>query len=93
MRGRRHRLFQLPYRIVAQGSSPKDEGSPGEIEESPAGPSSETSPKQKMRTGLARVVIEDMRQELREGNRSPFSRRLVRSLAGCVGRGEQAILF
>ncbi len=93
-RGRRHRLFQLPYRIAPPPAKPKGEGSsPGEIEEAPAGPSSETSPKQKIRTGLARVVIEDMRQELKEGNRSPFSRRLVRSLAGCVGRGEQAILF
>ena len=43
--------------------------------------------------GLAKVVIEDMREELKEGNRSPFSRRLTRSLKECIRRGEQAILF
>ena len=75
LRGRRHRLFKLPYRIGA--ASPENGGSLGES----------------TRAGLARVVIEDMREELKEGNRSPFSRRLTRSLAACVGRGEQAILF
>ena len=34
-----------------------------------------------------------MRQELKEGNRSPFSRRLTQAMRDCVARGEQAILF
>ena len=42
---------------------------------------------------LARVHVCDMRQELKEGNRSIFSRELSRALSQCVGRGEQAILF
>ena len=42
---------------------------------------------------LARVEICDMRRELREGNRSIFSRRLARSLGDCVRQGQQAILF
>ena len=84
LRGRRHRLFKLPYRIgtasIENGQSPRD------VAEGASHPES-------VRTGLAKVVIEDMREELKEGNRSPFSRRLTRSLTACIGRGEQAILF
>ena len=43
--------------------------------------------------GLARVEIQDMRRELKEGNRSPVSRTLAKALLDCVNRGEQAILF
>ena len=42
---------------------------------------------------LARVEVCDMRRELKEGNRSIFSRTLATALRGCVGRGEQAVLF
>jgi len=45
------------------------------------------------RPELAQVQIVDMRRELREGNRSIFSRVLVESLKECVERGQQAILF
>ena len=43
--------------------------------------------------GLAQVEICDMRQELRDGNRSIFSRRLAQGLKDCVEEGRQAILF
>jgi primosomal protein N' (replication factor Y) len=43
--------------------------------------------------GLARTEICDMRQELREGNRSIFSRQLAQALTHCVHQGQQAILF
>ena len=43
--------------------------------------------------GLAPVEISDMRVELREGNRSMFSRSLSQALKGCVENGHQAILF
>ena len=43
--------------------------------------------------GLAQVEVQDMRRELREGNRSPFSQALACALTECVDRGEQAILF
>jgi primosomal protein N' (replication factor Y) len=39
------------------------------------------------------VHVVDMRQELRAGNRSIFSRALHRALAEVLGAGEQAILF
>ena len=42
---------------------------------------------------LAQVEICDMRRELREGNRSIFSRRLAQGLGDCVKAGQQAILF
>ena len=42
---------------------------------------------------LATVEIVDMRRELREGNRSIFSRALQEALLDTIGRGEQAILF
>lgn len=43
--------------------------------------------------GLASVEVQDMRQELKEGNRSPLSRVLAQALQRCVEKGEQAILF
>ena len=42
---------------------------------------------------LAEVEISDMRRELREGNRSIFSRGLTVELKRCVDQGHQAILF
>ena len=43
--------------------------------------------------GLAQVEVCDMRRELREGNRSIFSRALAQALGQCTDKGEQAILF
>ena len=42
---------------------------------------------------LPDAVIVDMREELRLGNTSPISERLIRSLKAVEERGEQAILF
>ena len=42
---------------------------------------------------LAQVQVCDMRLELREGNRSIFSRALAQGLKSCVSEGHQAILF
>jgi primosomal protein N' (replication factor Y) len=42
---------------------------------------------------LPEVRVVDMRQELREGNRSIFSRALASALEECLQAGEQAILF
>ena len=39
------------------------------------------------------VQVCDMRQELKEGNRSIFSRGLSSALVQCTNRGEQAVLF
>ena len=45
------------------------------------------------RPELATVEICDMREELRKGNRSIFSRRLAQALQTCAQHGQQAILF
>jgi len=42
---------------------------------------------------LPRVYVEDLRRELREGNRSVFSRRLTEKLKQRLERKEQAMLF
>ena len=42
---------------------------------------------------LAQVEVCDMRQELKEGNRSITSRALASALSHCMDKGEQAILF
>ena len=42
---------------------------------------------------LAQTAIVDMRRELREGNRSVFSRRLIADLDQTIASGRQAILF
>ena len=42
---------------------------------------------------LATVQVVDMRKELKEGNRSIFSRALAQGLQDCVSGGQRAILF
>ncbi len=42
---------------------------------------------------LPSVSVVDMRQELKSGNRSIFSRELYESMQGCLERGEQMLLF
>ncbi len=42
---------------------------------------------------LAEAQVCDMREELKAGNRSIFSRALADELSDCLGRGEQAILY
>lgn len=85
----RYRLLELPHRIRFAGelrelvSGPQDE-SQSLVTETAATLGDE---------GLAAVEIADMRRELREGNRSIFSRALTDGLRTCVDRGQQAILF
>ncbi len=45
------------------------------------------------KTPLPRTICVDMRQELREGNRSPLSGILLSQLADCLADGSQAMLF
>ncbi|MBR6029373.1 MAG: primosomal protein N' [Clostridia bacterium] len=50
-------------------------------------------PSRVMNRPLPEVSVVDMRQELREGNRSIFSIQLQKALQDCVARGEQAMLL
>ena len=86
-----YRLLELPDRIpfadrppVGQGKAVGNgNGMTGELMDRVASGSD----------GLARVEIADMRQELRQGNRSIFSRPLAQGLTECIAEGQQAILF
>ncbi len=78
-------LLELPYRIA-----PALEGSPYSAVN---GTTREGIAERQRGGDLAHVEICDMRQELKEGNRSIFSRSLESALSRCVDRGEQAILF
>ena len=62
---------------------------PGRIASTPPG----NTPRHLDTHPLADVEVVDMRRELREGNRSIFSRALQESLERTLGRGEQVILF
>ena len=50
-------------------------------------------PNRVMNRPLPEVEIVDMREELRQGNRSPFSARLRTELQRCLGAGGQAMLL
>jgi primosomal protein N' (replication factor Y) len=50
-------------------------------------------PKRIAEAGLPLVSVVDMRQELKQGNRSMFSRELVEALGSALQKREQAILF
>ena len=75
----RHCLLRLPHRISRAASLPKG-ASPGDA------PQYRPIP-------LAQAEVCDMREELRQGNRSIFSRALQQALRECVSGGQQAILF
>ncbi len=76
------KLLEMPDRVI--GHSEMDGTSLGEIVEPPEPPAY---------AGLPPVEIVDMRQELRAGNRSIFSRSLQSELHAVLDAGEQAILF
>ncbi|MDE2779576.1 MAG: primosomal protein N' [Chloroflexota bacterium] len=85
----RHYLLELPYRIPfgARPDGGQGSGQNGDSAQRAGAADPGETP------GLARVEIADMRQELRQGNRSIFSQALAEGLAQCIERGEQAILF
>ena len=84
-----HKLLELPHRIPfsSRPDGGLGSGHNGEAVEGSASTESDEA------GGLAQVEIADMRQELRQGNRSIFSQALSEGLGQCIERGEQAILF
>ncbi len=78
----RLRLLEMPDRVL--GHADLDRETPPESRENPA-----AAPY----AALPPVEIVDMRQELRAGNRSIFSRSLQSELHAVLDAGEQAILF
>ncbi|HEY53658.1 MAG TPA: primosomal protein N', partial [Caldilineae bacterium] len=77
-------LLELPRRVMGHRLQVGDgQGSEGAREREG----------EEMMLELPPVEIIDMREELRAGNRSMFSRKLRKALQGVLARGEQAILF
>ncbi|MEE9198895.1 MAG: primosomal protein N', partial [Dehalococcoidia bacterium] len=74
------RLLELPKRIVANGDSPPASAAPG------VGGA-------RVETHLPQVEIVDLREELREGNRSIFSSALSQAIGSALDATEQVILF
>ena len=81
-------LLSLPSRILGHREKLRQQASRYGIDRryKPAGGAAET-------IDLPPVRVVDMRQELRAGNRSMFSRRLQESLREVLENGQQAILF
>ncbi|MDE0140946.1 MAG: primosomal protein N' [Caldilineaceae bacterium] len=76
------KLLEMPDRVTGHGEL--EGSSPGEMPVPPSPPAY---------AGLPPVEVVDMRQELRAGNRSIFSRSLQSELHAVLDAGEQAILF
>ena len=91
-----YRLLELPHRIRRERLSVASRPVEGEADPqtlaTPAGqaPGAVVA---ETKGEMPRVEICDMRLELREGNRSIFSRSLSQALEQCIEAGQQAILF
>jgi primosomal protein N' (replication factor Y) len=80
--------LELPNRIMAHRSV-----ATGQLAALKKPPSSVSVDNDTMFMQLPKVEIADMREELKSGNRSVFSRALQTEISGVLERGEQAILF
>jgi len=87
----RYHLLELPQRIMGHARRLREQAERFHVA-SRYHPLADASPEAQM-MDLPPVEVVDLRQELRAGNTSIFSRRLQTALGEVVGRGEQAILF
>ena len=83
------RLLGLPKRIIGYRGTPAVDGSVQSAGSSP----SLLPPSFEWTGDLPKVQVVDMRQELRAGNRSMFSRALSAALTQVLAAGQQAILY
>jgi primosomal protein N' (replication factor Y) len=89
---RPYTLLELPARIMGHRAAIEAQAIHYRISQ-PRYTHLPDDPEESVMIELPAVRVIDMRQELRAGNRSIFSRALVMALAGALERGEQAILF
>ena len=85
------KLVELPRRIM--GHRRRIEGQAARLQRESSYQQAEGDPEDALTIPLPPVQIVDLRQELRAGNRSIFSRALRSALDDTLSRGEQAILF
>ncbi|MBN1201799.1 MAG: primosomal protein N' [Anaerolineae bacterium] len=85
-----YRLLRLPDRVIAHRERIAEQM---RRLNAPAARYRPTDATDAVSADLPAVRVVDMRQELRAGNRSIFSRALATALADVLDRGEQAILF
>jgi len=86
-----YRLLQLPQRIMGHAKRIEEQAHKYHVA-AHYRPVAD-GPSQAQMIDLPPVEVVDLRQELRAGNTSIFSRRLQAALAETLERGEQAILF
>jgi len=93
-----YRLLSLPQRILAHRESgrfsvPKSQRSTPTLQYVQSRFREVADSPDAMYAEMPAVQVVDLREELRAGNRSLFSRALHQALAETLGRGQQAILF
>ncbi len=86
-----YRLLELPQRIMGHARSL--EALASQLHVQPHYHPLADGPRDAQMIELPPVEMVDLRQELRAGNTSIFSRRLQQALAEVLARGEQAMLF
>jgi primosomal protein N' (replication factor Y) len=88
------RLLGLPKRIIGHRGNFAGAGQAQPVRAEPAGlPFSLLPPSPELAGDLPRVQVVDMRQELRAGNRSMFSRALSSAMTRVLAAGQQVILY
>ena len=87
-----YQLIELPARIMGHRQSIEQQAEAHHVDNIRYQPLTEQE-SEAMTIDLPPVSVVDMRQELRIGNKSVFSRDLAGELQAVIARGEQAILF
>jgi primosomal protein N' (replication factor Y) len=87
----RYRLLELPQRIMGHARRLREQAERFHV--APRYHALDDGTPEAQMIDLPPVEVVDLRQELRAGNTSIFSRRLQAALAEVVASGEQAILF
>ncbi|MCB8917942.1 MAG: primosomal protein N' [Ardenticatenaceae bacterium] len=90
-RAGRYQLLELPKRVM--GHRQRIESQASRLHVTPRYRQDAGDPQDSLTIPLPPVQIVDLRQELRAGNRSVFSRALQTALTETLARQEQAILF
>lgn len=87
-------VLRLPMRIIAHREAVEAAAAPQGASGTPFGSSAITStPAPRKEGGLPPIQVVDMRQELKAGNRSIFSRSLREAIGQVLSAKQQAILF